>query len=116
MSSRDNKSSGLSPIALGYLWVSRIMTVVLEMILPGIAGNWVDSKLNTNYWALVGFGVGLSVAMLHLIQMTRDIPQGERRRFSKSGPTAHRTVPPVENSATSRETNIDDVRPTATDT
>ena len=56
-------------------WVAKITTVSLEMVLPGVGGHYLDTRLGTSYWALIGFGVGMTVAMLHLIQMTRRPPE-----------------------------------------
>ena len=55
-------------------WVAKITMVGLEMVLPGIGGHYLDTRLGTTYWALVGFGVGMAVAILHLVQMTRRPP------------------------------------------
>jgi hypothetical protein len=35
-------------------WVSKITTVALEMILPGLAGLWLDSQLETRFLTLLG--------------------------------------------------------------
>jgi uncharacterized protein YqgC (DUF456 family) len=55
-------------------WVAKITTVVLEMVLPGVAGHYLDTQIGTSYWALIGFGVGMVVGILHLLQMTRRPP------------------------------------------
>jgi len=48
------------------------MTVCLEMVLPGLAGYWLDGKLGTKVlFMLVGFALGGFVAMKHLIALTR---------------------------------------------
>jgi F0F1-type ATP synthase assembly protein I len=48
------------------------MVVSLEMILPGLAGYWVDRQLGTVFlFLLVGLAVGCTGAMWHLIRMTR---------------------------------------------
>ena len=51
-------------------WVSRITTVGLEMVLPGLAGVYLDRKLGTSFLTLIGFGLGLVVGMTHLLLMT----------------------------------------------
>ena len=38
-------------------WVSKITTVALEMVLPAIGGRYLDQRLGTQYWALVGLVV-----------------------------------------------------------
>jgi len=44
------------------------MTISLEMVLPGLAGYWLDLRLDTKVvFMLVGFAVGMFVAMKHLL-------------------------------------------------
>lgn len=62
------------PVAAALEWVSRITTVALEMVLPGIGGQWLDRRWGTNFLGLAGFAVGLTVGIWHLIQMTRPRP------------------------------------------
>ncbi len=58
-------------MAVATQWVSRIMTVSLEMVLPGLAGLWLDRRLATlPLFTVVGFAVGGSAAFWHLVQMT----------------------------------------------
>ena len=58
-------------MAVAMEWVAKITAVGLEMVLPGIGGHYLDAWLGTSYWALIGFAVGLVVALWHLLQMTR---------------------------------------------
>ena len=61
-----------SQMARAYQWATRIMVVSLEMVLPGLAGYWLDLHLGTVVlFTLIGFGVGTTSAVVHLIQMTR---------------------------------------------
>jgi hypothetical protein len=61
-----------SPAAVAYYWASRVMMVALEMVLPGLAGHWLDEKLGTVVlFMLVGFGLGCTAAVAHLIQIAR---------------------------------------------
>ena len=65
-------SDDRSPIAKAYQWATRIMIVSLEMVLPGIAGYWIDRWLGTRVlFMLLGFALGSTAAMTHLIQLTR---------------------------------------------
>jgi F0F1-type ATP synthase assembly protein I len=52
-------------------WVAKITTVGLEMVLPAIAGTYLDRYLRTNYWAVIGLVVGMVVGFWHLLQMTK---------------------------------------------
>ena len=58
-------------MAVAMEWVSRITVVSLEMVLPGLAGQWLDQRWGTQFLALLGFACGISGAMWHLIVMTR---------------------------------------------
>jgi Putative F0F1-ATPase subunit Ca2+/Mg2+ transporter len=65
-------SDDRSQTAKAYQWASRIMVVSLEMVLPGLAGNWVDTRLGTKIlFTLLGFAAGSTAAVMHLIRMTR---------------------------------------------
>jgi hypothetical protein len=48
------------------------MVVSLEMVLPGLAGYWLDQQLGTAVvFMLFGFALGGTAAVMHLIRMTR---------------------------------------------
>ena len=59
-----------SPIGLAFEWVARILAVSAEMVLPGLAGQWLDSRWGTNFLALVGFAIGIMAGIAHLLVMT----------------------------------------------
>ena len=52
-------------------WVAKITTVGMEMVLPAIAGTYLDQYLRTGYWAIVGLVLGGVVGFWHLMQMTK---------------------------------------------
>jgi F0F1-type ATP synthase assembly protein I len=61
-----------SPSAKAYQWSSRIMVVSMEMVLPGLAGYWLDQKLGTVVlFMLLGFAVGGTAAVVHLMRMVK---------------------------------------------
>jgi F0F1-type ATP synthase assembly protein I len=68
------------PIALAMEWVAKITTVSLEMFLPAVAGGYVDRRFGTNYWALIGVVVGMTVGLWHLLQMTKVKPKADGKR------------------------------------
>lgn len=70
-----------SPVAVGFEWASRVTAVSLEMVLPGIGGQWLDKRWGTNFLALLGFAIGLSVGITHLLAMTK---QAERSKDDDS--------------------------------
>jgi hypothetical protein len=70
-----------SPAAKAYQWAARIMVVSLEMVLPGVAGYWLDQQLRTVFvFLLLGVVFGVIVAVWHLVQMTSS--RLESRRFN----------------------------------
>jgi len=73
-----------SPLALAMEWTSRVTTVSLEMVLPGVLGYWVDQWLGTRMVFLVlGVVFGLVSGMWHLIRMTQP-PAADRRSRQNS--------------------------------
>lgn len=76
------------PLALAVEWVAKITTVALEMVLPGLAGLWLDERwgaqvLGFPLFGLLGFALGLVVAIWHLLKM---VPKPTARRSSKTAP------------------------------
>lgn len=47
------------------------MAVSIEMVLPGLAGWWLDNKIGWNVFTGTGFILGLIGGVTHLIVMTR---------------------------------------------
>jgi len=68
------------PLALAMEWVTKITTVSLEMVLPAVGGGYLDRRLGTSHWALLGVILGVVVGMWHLLLMTR--PPNRRSRGS----------------------------------
>ena len=65
------------PMALAIEWVSKITTIALEMVLPGLAGMWLDKRWGTQFLALAGFALGVTVGIWHLLKMTNS---GKKKR------------------------------------
>ena len=60
-----------SPQAKAYHWASRIMTVALEMVVPGLLGLMLDHYLGTKaVFCLLGFAGGLTLGIWHLLKLT----------------------------------------------
>ena len=45
--SEEDREIPLSPLAIGYMWSTRIITLSVEMGLIVLAFHWLDRKLNT---------------------------------------------------------------------
>jgi ATP synthase protein I len=66
-------------------WASRIMTISLEMVLPGLAGYWLDTKLGTRVvFLLVGFALGGYLAFLQLRAIARTTKNRPVKKSSNS--------------------------------
>ena len=63
--------SGMTWMAEGMNWVSKITTIALEMVLPGSLGLWLDTRFGTRFLALLGFALGVPLGIWHLIAMTK---------------------------------------------
>lgn len=70
-------SHSVTPMAAAMQWVGRIFGAAIMMCLPGLGGQWLDSRLGTHFMVLVGFAIGLAASMAYLIAATR---QAEARR------------------------------------
>jgi hypothetical protein len=78
-----------SPTAKAYQWSTRIMVVSLEMVLPGLAGHWLDQRLGTVVLLmLLGFALGGTAATMHLLHMVRseDVRSEDVRSKGRSTP------------------------------
>ncbi|TWU27348.1 AtpZ/AtpI family protein [Bythopirellula polymerisocia] len=71
----DNRSAS----AKAAEWASRIMTISLEMVLPGLAGYWLDNKLGSKgLFMILGFAAGSLIAFKQLLAIAK-IGQGKKR-------------------------------------
>ncbi len=67
------------PMVVAAEWTSRVTTIALEMVLPGLAGLWIDRKLGTVLVFLVlGVALGMTVGMIHLVRMTAPRQKGKK--------------------------------------
>jgi uncharacterized membrane protein YedE/YeeE len=58
-------------MAQALLWISRITTVGLEMVVPAIVGGMLDRYFDTKFLAVSGLVFGVVAGFWHLIMMTR---------------------------------------------
>ena len=70
-----------SPIAAAIAWVSRITTIALAMVAPGVVGGWLDKRLGTTWLGLVGLAIGLAGGLALLVNLTKNgSPKNGSRR------------------------------------
>lgn len=67
-----------SPIADAFQWVARMTAAALMMVLPGLFGQWVDHKLGTSWFALLGFGLGITSGLVYLLVVTAGLSRQNR--------------------------------------
>lgn len=64
-------------MSLAVEWVARITAVALTMCVPGIAGQWLDARLQTGFFTLAGFAFGFCAGFTALLTMVN----GHNRKF-----------------------------------
>ncbi|MGI9428434.1 MAG: AtpZ/AtpI family protein [Bythopirellula sp.] len=71
-SRKMNRPDDRSAPAKAAAWVSRIITISIEMVVPGLLGYWLDGKLGTKFvFMLAGFVFGVTFAIKHLLKLTQ---------------------------------------------
>jgi hypothetical protein len=73
----------MHPMGVAMQWVARITGAAVMMILPGLAGLWLDGKWGVSFIGLIGFAFGLFGGMTYLISATR-AADAERRQATRS--------------------------------
>ncbi len=61
-----------SSLAEAYTWVSRIMSCSLTMVLPGIAGRYLDAHFETSMWEISGWIIGPILGFYQLLAITKE--------------------------------------------
>lgn len=74
------------PLAVAMEWVAVITTVVAEMVLPGIAGAWLDARWGTGFIGLAGFALGMAIGIRHLVSLSNSRTQTTKRAGQESQP------------------------------
>jgi F0F1-type ATP synthase assembly protein I len=70
--SPDNRA----PLVKAYHWASRGITVAVGMVLPGLLGYWLDTRLGTKaVFTILGFGLGMTYGIWQLLRMARPAKQ-----------------------------------------
>ena len=68
-------------MSLAVEWVARITGVALLMVLPGVAGSWLDSWIGVKFFTLLGFAFGFIAGFVALLAMVK--PKNPGRNSSK---------------------------------
>ncbi len=60
-------------MAIALEWSATIMTISLEMVVPGLLGYWLDQRLGTRIvFLLIGFALGGVLASLALMRIAKN--------------------------------------------
>lgn len=76
-----------SPLAEAYTWVSKIISCCLTMVLPGIAGHYIDAHFETAIWEISGWIIGPLLGFYQLLTITK-----ESTRKQESQPSTKREL------------------------
>jgi len=63
-----------SIISVAYAWATTIIVISAEMVVPGVLGVWIGhwlGRVAMILFALVGLAGGTTVAILHLLRLTK---------------------------------------------
>jgi F0F1-type ATP synthase assembly protein I len=59
-----------NPIAHGMMWVHRIMTAALMLVIPPFVGNWLDKHWAMSPWLLIlGTLMGMAASSWHFYRI-----------------------------------------------
>ncbi|MBQ1455038.1 MAG: AtpZ/AtpI family protein [Thermoguttaceae bacterium] len=71
-SSTDDNPEGLSPLAIGYMWSTRIMTIAVEMGLVAYGGHWLDHRFETSpVFLLIASILAMVLLAVHLMAIIK---------------------------------------------
>ncbi len=60
-------------MAVAFEWAGTVMTISLEMVVPGLVGYWIDQRLGTRVlFLLMGFALGGFLATLALMRIAKN--------------------------------------------
>jgi hypothetical protein len=87
MAHEDDPRDKTRDRALGeaFNWVGRVFAVAIEMVLPGLAGRWLDQTWGTTFLTPLGFVLGLVLGVTHLIVMVQSISRNKTRSRQSDG-------------------------------
>lgn len=73
------------PLVMAMVWTSRVTTISLEMVLPILAGYWLDQQLGTKVlFLMLGAVFGLVAGIWHLVKLTQ--PASSKRQKDRQPP------------------------------
>ena len=71
-SPEDSGQDARSPLAIGYMWATVIMTMGIESVLPILLGVFLDYKLGTVcLFLILGIFLGLFIMVVNFIKLMK---------------------------------------------
>jgi len=65
-----NRRDDRSPVAAAFALASRIMTIAVGMVVPGVIGFWLGHKVGAPaLFTLLGCGIGVSMGVWQLVRL-----------------------------------------------
>ena len=78
-------SDDRAALAKAYHWAARGMTVAIGMVVPGMAGYFVDNRLGTKVlFTILGFAFGMAFGIWQLLQLAHATDQSNRAASGKN--------------------------------
>lgn len=79
-------SDDRSLMAKAMSWSAMITSIAVEMSVPPLVGLWIDQKLRTRVvFVLLGAVLGMTVGLVHLIRLTKQLTANGRDKDPPSG-------------------------------
>jgi len=65
---------------------SRAIAVIILMVIPGVAGSYLDKWMGTQFFVVIGFVLGIGIAIFGLLYVARiaDLAAKKSRELRKS--------------------------------
>jgi Putative F0F1-ATPase subunit Ca2+/Mg2+ transporter len=74
------------PMVVAIEWTTQITSIAVEMAAPAWLGHWADQRWGTEPWLVsVGACLGFSMAMVHLLALTKTKNGPRRNGSGRSG-------------------------------
>jgi len=74
-----------APLTRAYDRATRGMTVAIGMVVPGLAGHYLDDRLGTRVvFTIFGFAIGLAFGVWQLVRLASSRPGGGDKTSSKT--------------------------------
>jgi F0F1-type ATP synthase assembly protein I len=70
---------------IGMEWATQVMTIAIEMAVPGLAGYWLDTRLGTKVlFLIVGVALGFILGLWQLLRLVN--PDRQKKAESPAPP------------------------------